>query len=83
MDFVFYSLSLILGYAVARFVTERTTFHLRMKGVWIHHWILSAMAMALLAVLGYDEPQVWGFLTGVALDGLSRKNWSIKDTSET
>lgn len=83
MEFVFYSLSLILGYAVARFVTEQTTFHLRMKGIWIHHWILSVMAMALLAALGYDEPLVWGFLTGVALDGLSRKNWSIKDTNET
>jgi len=79
MEFVFYSCALILGYAATRFITERTKFHLRMKGFWIHHWILSAIAMAILAVLGYDEPQVWGILTGVALEGLSRKNWSIKD----
>lgn len=83
MEFVFYSLSLILGYAFTRFVTEQTNFHLRMKGIWVHHWILSAIAMAVLAALGYDAPYVWGTLTGVALEGLSRKNWSLRDTKRT
>ena len=74
-----YSILLIASYAFTRYITEQTTFHLRMKGVWIHHWIIATLFMVLLLGLGIHDPLVWGMLTGVALEGLPRKNWSIRD----
>jgi hypothetical protein len=79
MDFGFFSLSLVASFAIVRFVTEQTNFHLRFKGLWIHHWILAAVAMLILIVAQIEHPIAWGALTGAALDGLIRKNWSIID----
>ena len=79
MDLAIYSIAVIGGYALTRFITEQTSFHLRLKGLWIHHWILASLLMSLLFVFEVRLPGVWGLLTGVALEGLSRKNWSIKD----
>ena len=79
MDLAIYSIAVIGGYALTRFITEQTSFHLRLKGLWIHHWILASLLMSLLFVFEVNLPGVWGLLTGVALEGLSRKNWSIKD----
>ncbi len=36
--------------------------------------------MSVIYVMGIDNPIIWGCLTGVALEGLRRKNWSIRDT---
>ncbi len=79
MEFAHYSISLILGFVVARFVTENTNIHLKFKGLWIHHWILATLAMMVVLYLEISEPYIWGGLTGVALEGLPRKNWSIRN----
>ena len=79
MEFAHYSISLILGFVVARFVTENTKIHMKFKGLWIHHWILATLAMVVVLYLEISEPYIWGGLTGVALEGLPRKNWSIRN----
>jgi len=82
MEFAQYSLALIIAFALVRFVTENTQFHLRAKGLWVHHWILAAVTMAVVYLMEIDNPIVWGALTGVALEGLRRKNWSIRDSKK-
>jgi len=82
MEFAQYSLALIIAFAIVRFITENTTFHLRAKGLWVHHWILAAVAMAVVYIMDIDDPIIWGSLTGVALEGLRRKNWSIRDSKK-
>ncbi|MBA4694991.1 MAG: hypothetical protein H2066_03975 [Candidatus Poseidoniales archaeon] len=77
MEFAYYSLSVILAYSFTRWVTENIKFHLRNNRFWLHHWILSALAMIVLLYFRIDSPFIWGALTGVALEGLGRKNWSI------
>ena len=79
MEFAQYSLALIATFALVRFITENTKFHLRAKGLWVHHWILAAITMLIVLYLEIDEPYIWGGLTGVALEGLPRKNWSIRN----
>ena len=82
MEFAQYSLALIFTFSLVRFVTENTKFHLRAKGIWIHHWILAAIAMIVIYAMNIDNSIIWGCLTGVALEGLRRKNWSIKDSKK-
>tara|TARA_Y100000768_G_scaffold353182_1_gene305296 strand:+ start:429 stop:677 length:249 start_codon:yes stop_codon:yes gene_type:complete len=79
MEFAIYSIAILLGYVIARFVTEKTTIHIRVKGLWFHHWILASLLMVALFLFEIYNIEIWGLLTGVALEGLSRKNWSIKD----
>jgi len=71
-----YSLGVIAGYAGAKWVTPRCL-SLKTKKLHIHHWM---WATVLLAVMIYVEPDevVIGALTGVALQGLSYKNWGMK-----
>ena len=79
MEFAIYSIGLLLGYVIARFVTEQTKIHIRVKGLCLHHWILAFLLMTGLFLFEIYNTVVWGLLTGVALEGLSRKNWSIRD----
>ena len=81
MEFAIYSIGLLLGYVIARFVTEQTKIHIRVKGLWLHHWILATLLMIGLFLFKVYNTEVWGLLTGVALEGLSRKNWSIRRNS--
>lgn len=83
MEFAQYSLALIIAFALVRFVTENTKFHLRANGLWVHHWILAAIAMSVVYLMDMENPIIWGALTGVALEGLRRKNWSIRDPKKT
>ena len=76
MEFAYYSLAIIAAFAFTR-VTENFKFHIRSKSIWLHHWIIAAIAMAVILVLKIESEIVWGILTGVALEGLGRKNWSI------
>ena len=78
MEFAIYSISLILGFAVTRWITENIKFHVRNKKIWLHHWIVASLAMVVLLFFEIDYTFVWGALTGVALEGLPRKNWSIR-----
>ncbi len=51
MDYAYYSLSLIIAYALVRYVTENTKIHLKFKGLWVHHWILAAIIPSLVPLL--------------------------------
>ncbi len=82
MEFAQYSLALIITFALVRFITENTKFHIRTRGLWIHHWILAALAMAVIYLLEIENAIIWGSLTGAALEGLRRKNWSIRDSKK-
>tara|TARA_B100000965_G_scaffold335518_1_gene301408 strand:- start:399 stop:650 length:252 start_codon:yes stop_codon:yes gene_type:complete len=81
MEFAYYSLSMILGFVVTRWVTENFKFHLRNDSVWMHHWIVASLAMIVMLYFKIDSPLIWGGLSGVALEGLGRKNWSIRRNS--
>jgi hypothetical protein len=35
--------------------------------------------MVVLITLQNDDPWIWGIVTGIALEGLSRKKWSLID----
>ena len=78
MEFAYYSLSVILGYAITRWLTENIKFHIRSEKIWLHHWIIASITMGILVFTKVESPLIWGTLTGVALEGLSRKNWSIR-----
>ena len=77
MEFAYYSLAVIAAFAITRWVTENFKFHVRSKSIWLHHWIIAVIAMAVVLVMKIESEIVWGILTGVALEGLGRKNWSI------
>jgi hypothetical protein len=81
MEFAFYSVAMICGFAITRWSTENIKFHVRNKSIWLHHWILAFLVLAILLWLEIESPSVWGILTGVALEGLGRKNWSIMRNS--
>jgi hypothetical protein len=38
--------------------------------------------MAVVYLMEIESPIIWGALTGVALEGLRRKNWSIRDSKK-
>ena len=80
MDEVFahYTLALIAGFVFAKWFVENVNFHLRTKKVWLHHWILAALAMSFLYFFKIFTPAIWGALCGIALEGLVRKNWSLR-----
>jgi hypothetical protein len=63
VDFGLYSLGIVVGFAIVRWATENTKFHIRTNSIWLHHWIIAFL---------------WGGMTGMALEGLGRKNWSIR-----
>ena len=71
-----YSIGLILGYSIAKYLTPRVSSIIIGK-YHIHHWIWSfAILLILLNVETFDG--LIGFATGICLEGLSYKNWSIK-----
>ena len=78
MDFGLFSLGIVLGFSIVRWLTENIKFHIRTKSIWLHHWIIAFLVMIPLLYFQIDEPLIWGGLTGAALEGLGRKNWSIR-----
>ncbi len=77
MEFAYYSLAIIAAFAFTRWVTENFKFHVRSNSVWLHHWIIATIVMIILLAMKIESEIAWGILTGVALEGLGRKNWSI------
>ena len=77
MDYAYYSLSLIIAYALVRYVTENTKIHLKFKGLWVHHWIIAAIAMLVVLYLEINEPYIWAPFTGVELEDQPHKIGSI------
>lgn len=78
MDFGLYSIGLVAGYAMVRWATENIKFHIRTNSIWLHHWIIAFIVMIPFFFFEIDFPLLWGAMTGVALEGLGRKNWSIR-----
>jgi hypothetical protein len=71
-----YSIGLVSGYAIAKYLTPKVSSIIIGK-YHIHHWIWSfAILLILLNVETFDG--LIGFATGICLEGLSYKNWSIK-----
>jgi hypothetical protein len=81
MEFAYFSVSIIVAFALVRWATENIKFHIRNNAIWLHHWIISFLVMAVLLWQSVESPWIWGALTGVALEGLGRKNWSIMRNS--
>lgn len=78
LDFGFYSIGIVLGFSIVRWLTENIKFHIRTNSFWLHHWIIAFIVMIPLFYFNIDDPLIWGAITGVALEGLGRKNWSIR-----
>ena len=72
-----YSLALIGGYVVAKWVTPRSP-SLLTKRFHIHHWMWGTSILCIILALGIENELVIGALTGVVLEGLSYKNWKLK-----
>jgi hypothetical protein len=79
MEAALYSLSIIIGFIIARLGVEMTTVRLRIGKVRVHHWMWATalMVLALFIELPYWG---WGFLLGIALEGLRRDHWSWRTT---
>ena len=76
-----YSLSLIFGYAIAKGLTPLLP-AIKTKRLHIHHWIWSSITLITLYLIDFDNDIGVGFLTGIALQGLSYKNWSLVKVSQ-
>ena len=77
MEFAWYSISMIFAYAITRWFTENFKIHIRSERLWLHHWILASILMLGFLAAKIESEIIWGVLTGIALEGLGRKNWSI------
>lgn len=82
-----YSLGLVAGYAAAKWTTPRFP-SLKSKRFHLHHWMWSSLLLICLWLIyatatfsmmqnEWSSNLLIGTLTGVALQGLSYKNWSI------
>jgi hypothetical protein len=78
VDFGLYSLGIVVGFAIVRWATENTKFHIRTNSIWLHHWIIAFLVMVPMFYFQIESPLLWGGMTGMALEGLGRKNWSIR-----
>ena len=70
-----YSIGLVLGYSIAKYLTPRVSSIIVGK-YHIHHWIWSFVTLLILSNVGAFDGLV-GLITGICLEGLSYKNWSI------
>tara|TARA_R110000751_G_scaffold73678_3_gene148950 strand:- start:788 stop:1027 length:240 start_codon:yes stop_codon:yes gene_type:complete len=76
-----YSLGLIGGYATAKLLTPLLP-SIKTKNFHIHHWIWSSTILLILYGVENINNVSIGLLTGIALQGLSYKNWNILKTEE-
>ena len=72
-----YSLGLVTGYVVAKALTPHSPSLLTAK-YHIHHWIWATAILVIMMYVRLDTDSLIGIITGVALQGLSYDNWSIK-----
>ena len=71
-----YSLGLIIGYSLAKALTPFAP-RLRTEKYHIHHWMWATILLSLLFLAGLESDILIGIVTGIALEGLSYKNWSL------
>ncbi|MBK00211.1 MAG: hypothetical protein CMB48_04510 [Euryarchaeota archaeon] len=71
-----FSISLIVGFAIAKFLTGKTP-QIKIYIFHIHHWIWATTILILLFF--WDQTEAWmiGLVTGVAIEGLTYDDWSI------
>jgi hypothetical protein len=72
-----YSLGLVVGYASAKAMTPYVP-SLLTKKYHIHHWVWAIALLVVALYLGVSNDAFIGIITGIALEGLSYKNWSVK-----
>ena len=74
MEVSVYSLSIVLGFVIARLGVEFTNIRLNFGPVRVNHWMWATALM--IAALFYRIPYWgWGLLLGIALEGLRRDYW--------
>mgnify|MGYP003114920681 CR=1 FL=1 len=74
MEVSLYSLSIIIGFVIARLGVEFTNFRIRIGPIRIHHWMWATLLM-ILALFIEIPYWGWGILLGIALEGLRRGDW--------
>lgn len=72
-----YSLALIIGYVLAKWITPYSP-KLITKKYHIHHWMWGFSILCILLIFNIKDNISIGFLTGIILEGLSYKNWTIR-----
>ena len=75
-DFFSFVFSLILGFALAKYLTGKTP-QIKIYIFHIHHWIWATLI--LIGLMFWDGTEIWmiGLMTGVAIEGLTYDDWSI------
>tara|TARA_R100000900_G_scaffold117521_1_gene92444 strand:- start:4415 stop:4651 length:237 start_codon:yes stop_codon:yes gene_type:complete len=71
-----YSLSVIGGFALAKWAVPRVP-SLKTEKYHLHHWIWSSLILLGFMFITVTDITI-GLFTGVALQGLTYKNWGIK-----
>tara|TARA_R100000005_G_C4897381_1_gene141182 strand:+ start:320 stop:568 length:249 start_codon:yes stop_codon:yes gene_type:complete len=76
---IVYSIALVIGFATAKFFHPKKRFvpQLKFGRFHIHHWIWGTVLLGVIYLSGYTHDLLIGAVTGVALQGLTYKNWSI------
>ena len=75
-EWFYFSISLIGGIVLAKWATplipsiKNELFH-------IHHWMWATALILILYGFDVEHPVAYGIVTGLAVQGLSYKNWSI------
>jgi len=72
-----YSLGIIIGYAIAKALTPYAP-KLLTDNYHIHHWMWATMLLPLVFLINLQSEIVVGIITGIALEGLSYNNWTLK-----
>lgn len=73
---ILYSLGLIGGYALAKWVTPRCS-SIKSKRFHLHHWMWAGALLGVVLAWEVSDPLLIGWLTGISLEGLSYKNWGL------
>ncbi len=75
-DFFFFAFSLIIGFALAKYLTGKTP-QIKFYIFHLHHWMWASII--LIGLMFWDQTEVWmiGLMTGVAIEGLTYDDWSI------
>ena len=71
-----YSIGLVSGYSFAKALTPAAP-RLKTKNYHIHHWMWASALLITIYFSNIESEILTGVFTGVALQGLSYKNWSL------
>ena len=74
MDVGIYTIAIVIGFVIARLGVEYTNLRIEIGPVRVHHWMWATLLISIALFREYPE-WVWGFLLGIALEGLRRGYW--------